>query len=95
MKRELITREDALMALTGNFDLGVTMNQYTLNCQKHIKAINAIPEKEIVKPYFEELKRLMKKRDNYISGGEPLNAVDRGYHLACEHLYNDIDKLLS
>lgn len=94
MKRELITREDALMALTGNFDLGVTINQYTLNCQKHIKAINAIPEKEIVKPYFEELKRIMKERDDD-NGGEPLNTVDRGYHLAYEHLCNEIDKLLS
>ncbi len=34
----------------------------------------------------------MKKRDAD-NGGEPLNAVDRGYHLAVEHLKEEIDNL--
>ena len=41
----------------------------------------------------EKLKKAMKERDED-NGGEPLNAVDRGYHLACEHLYEEIDKLI-
>ena len=52
-----------------------------------------ISKLEIVKPFFDELKRKMKERDDD-NGGEPLNAVDRGYHLACEHLYQEIDELL-
>jgi hypothetical protein len=35
----------------------------------------------------------MKSRDED-NGGEPLNAVDRGYHLAFEHLCEEIDSLL-
>lgn len=52
-----------------------------------------ISKLEIVKPFFDELKRKMKERDDD-NGGEPLNAVDRGYHLACEHLYQEIYELL-
>ena len=56
--------------------------------------VNAISEQEIVKPYLEKLKSKMKERDDD-NGGEPLNAVDRGYHLAYEHLCKEIDNLLS
>lgn len=52
-----------------------------------------ISKLEIVKPFFDELKRKMKKRDDD-NGGEPLNGVDKGYHLACDHLYQEIDELL-
>lgn len=51
-------------------------------------------EKRIVKPYLEKLKAKMQERDAD-NGGEPLNAVDRGYHLACEHLFEEIDNLLT
>ena len=36
----------------------------------------------------------MEARDDD-NGGEPLNAVDRGYHWAYEHLCEEIDNLLS
>ena len=39
-------------------------------------------------------REVMKKRDDD-NGGEPLNMVDKGYHLACEHLYKEIDKLFT
>lgn len=52
-----------------------------------------IPDSEIVKPYLEKLKAKMQERDED-NGGEPLNAVDKGYHLACEHLFKEIDNLL-
>ena len=39
------------------------------------------------------IKARMKERDKD-NGGEPLNAVDRGYHLAYEHLCEEIDNLL-
>ena len=50
-------------------------------------------EQDIVKPYLNKLKAIMKERDND-NGGEPLNAIDRGYHLAYEHLCEEIDNLL-
>ena len=46
----------------------------------------------MTKKEADELKRIMRERDAD-NGGIPLNAVDRGYHLACEHLYKEIDKL--
>ena len=55
-KRELITKEDALMALTGCFELGVTLNKYSASCQKHIEAIKPITEQEIVRPYLTKLR---------------------------------------
>lgn len=42
---------------------------------------------------LDKLIRAMKDRDKD-NGGEPLNAVDRGYHLAYEHLCEEIDNLL-
>ena len=42
---------------------------------------------------LDKLIRVMKVRDED-NGGEPLNAVDRGYHLAYEHLCEEIDNLL-
>lgn len=55
-----------------------------------------IPKSEF-KTYLEinlnRLKDRMKDRDED-NGGEPLNAVDRGYHLAYEHLCEEIDNLL-
>ena len=48
---------------------------------------------DIVKPYLNRLKSAMKERDDD-NGGEPLNAVDRGYHLACEHLNKEIEYML-
>lgn len=40
-----------------------------------------------------KLKVRMKDHDED-NGGEPLNVVDRGYHLAYEHLCEEIDNLL-
>lgn len=40
-----------------------------------------------------KLKRIMKERDDD-NGGEPLNAVDRGYHLAYQHMCEELDKLV-
>lgn len=55
-----------------------------------------VPKSEF-KTYLEinlnRLKDRMKDRDED-NGGEPLNAVDRGYHLAYEHLCEEIDNLL-
>lgn len=59
-----------------------------------VKETPVITEQDIVKPYLERLKRRMEARDDD-NGGEPLNAVDRGYHLAYEHLCEEIDNLLS
>ena len=53
-----------------------------------------VTEQEIVKPCFERLKQVMKER-NEDNGGEPLNAVDKGYNLAFEHMCLEIDKILS
>ena len=47
-----------------------------------------------LKAFSDELKGRMKNRDED-NGGEPLNAVDRGYHLAFEHLCKEIDSLLA
>lgn len=55
---------------------------------------DVITEQEIVKPCFERLKQVMKER-NEDNGGEPLNAVDKGYNLAFEHMCLEIDKILS
>lgn len=46
-----------------------------------------------IKAFSNELKQRMKERDED-NGGEPLNAVDRGYHLAFEHLCEEADNLL-
>ena len=46
-----------------------------------------------LKIILNRLKIRMKDRDED-NGGEPLNAVDRGYHLAYEHLCEEIDNLL-
>jgi hypothetical protein len=59
-----------------------------------INRCNVLTEEDIVKPYLEQLKRKMKENDED-NGGEPLNMVDKGYHLACEHLYKEIDELFS
>lgn len=59
-----------------------------------IGRIHSFSEQDIVKLYLERLKRRMEARDDD-NGGEPLNAVDRGYHLAYEHLCEEIDNLLS
>lgn len=81
-KRELIDSEKLL----GDFQVGIPILQAIKN--------NTITEEEIVKPYLEKLKAKMQERDAD-NGGEPLNAVDRGYHLACEHLFEEIDNLLT
>ena len=59
-----------------------------------VRNAQTITEEEIVRPYIEKLKAKMQERDED-NGGEPLNAVDRGYHLACEHLFKEIDSLLT
>ncbi len=46
-----------------------------------------------LKIILNKLKVRMKDRDKD-NGEEPLNAVDRGYHLAYEHLCEEIDNLL-
>ena len=61
-ERELITKEEALMALTGMFEEGFTVDEYIASSLQHMKAIKPISELEIVKPYIDELKaELMKK----------------------------------
>lgn len=40
----------------------------------------------------DELIRTMKERDDD-NGGEPLNAVDRGYHLCFEHMCKEIEQI--
>ena len=40
----------------------------------------------------DELIRTMKERDDD-NGGEPLNAVDRGYHLCFEHMCKEIEQM--
>ena len=55
--------------------------------------VDKLYTKEEVLYMFKELKYNMKERDDD-NDGEPLNAVDRGYHLACEHLYKEIDEIL-
>lgn len=59
-----------------------------------INRCNVFTEKDIVMPYLKELANKMKERDEE-NGGEPLNMVDKGYHLACEHLNEEIDKLFN
>lgn len=56
--------------------------------------VPTITEQNIVKPYLMLLKQRMKERDDD-NGGEPLNAIDKGYHLAFEHLCKEIENLLS
>jgi hypothetical protein len=46
-----------------------------------------------LKIILNRLKVRMKDRDED-NGGEPLNGVDKGYHLAYEHLCEEIDNLL-
>lgn len=89
-KRELIDRKIAIDTIIkkGNNWKDI------LNLLNTSTEIPIYTEQEIVKPYLEELKSKMKERDDD-NGGEPLNAVDRGYHLACEHLCKEIDNLLS
>ena len=53
----------------------------------------AIADGTELKVILNRLKVRMKDRDED-NGGEPLNAVDRGYHLAYEHLCEEIDNLL-
>ena len=52
-----------------------------------------VTEKEIVKSYFELLKQVMKER-NEDNGGEPLNAIDKGYDLAFQHMCLEMNKIL-
>ena len=53
----------------------------------------AIADGTELKIILNRLKVRMKDRDED-NGGDPLNAVDRGYHLAYEHLCEEIDNLL-
>lgn len=80
---ESVTIEDSLHCKTwakgGEVELTIKAKTYT--------------EGEIVKPYLDKLKAKMKDRDDD-NGGEPMNAVDKGYHLAYEHLCNEIEDLL-
>ena len=85
-KREYVNKNIVINKLWGT---GLTY--------KHLKIMEELPtttEREIIEPYLSKLKAKMKERDED-NGGEPYNAVDRGYHLACEHLYAEIDDLLS
>lgn len=93
VKRELIDREKAENTTWEEPSYTDALNVLT-EVRDKIRELPTITEQEIVKPYLEELKSKMKERDDD-NGGEPLNAVDRGYHLACEHLCKEIDNLLS
>ena len=89
-KRELIDKSEVMMFVDDVFEC-------QCNEKEAYELLDSVPtftEQEIVKPYLEELKSKMKERDDD-NGGEPLNAVDRGYHLAYEHLCKEIDNLLS
>ena len=92
-KRELIDRNnlESTTIVTDDFS-GNEMLDVVL--MEDVKETPVITEQEIVKPYLERLKRRMEARDDD-NGGEPLNAVDRGYHWAYEHLCEEIDNLLS
>jgi hypothetical protein len=91
-KRELIDRNnlDSTTIVTDDFSGNEVLEVVLM---EDVKEAPVITEQEIVKPYLERLKRRMKARDDD-NGGEPLNAVDRGYHLAYEHLCEEIDNLL-
>jgi hypothetical protein len=96
-KRELITKEDALMALTGCFELGVTLDKYSASCQKHIEAIKPITEQEIVKPYLDKLKV---KIEALSEGLRPLvhddkweNTIKEGEEIAFDAVIELIDNL--
>ena len=86
-KREFIEKEDIKRSLYPAMNHMSVVDTLVDRC-------NVFTEEDIVKPYLELLKQKMKKRDDD-NGGEPLNAVDRGYHLACEHLYKEIDELFT
>lgn len=47
----------------------------------------------IVRTYLYKLRERMQERDED-NGGEPLNAVDKGYHLAVTHLSKEIGCIL-
>lgn len=86
-----MTREEAIEY--GQFWLDMNEDSKNSNTyaffQMAIKALEQEPWK-----FLNKLKVRMKDRDED-NGGEPLNAVDRGYHLAYEHLCVEIDNLLS
>ena len=99
VKREYIAREDALSHpfANGKYDRKNANNDFILGHESYKEWLEDLPaftEQEVVKPYLEKLKSKMKERDED-NGGEPLNAVDRGYHLAYEHLCKEIDNLIS
>ncbi len=61
-----------------------------------VKVTNDIEKlvKTAVKLNFDLLLAKMKERDDD-NGGEPLNAVDTGYHLAVTHMKEEIEDILS
>lgn len=96
-KRELIERENLINELieSSKHHAQTSREESLLHRDRQIvREQPTITEQDIVKPYLERLKRRMEARDDD-NGGEPLNAVDRGYHLAYEHLCEEIDNLLS
>ena len=65
-------------------------------CIDTANLLEALEQDTVSKELWKFLNRLkvrMKERDED-NGGEPLNAVDRGYHLAYKHLCEEIDNLL-
>ena len=86
-KREFVEKEDIKRSLYPVMNHLSAVDTIVNTCKTYT-------EKDIVMPYLKELTDKMKERDDD-NGGEPLNAVDKGYHLACEHLYKEIDGLFS
>lgn len=98
-RRELITKEDALMALTGCFEFGVTVNKYSVSCQKHIEAIKPITEQEIVKPYLDKLKvkieALSEELRPFVHDCKWENTIKEGEEIAFDAVIELIDNLLA
>jgi hypothetical protein len=88
---------NAIQITTDNFGVAKkVVEDNMLTMLSKIERVDAIPKSEYktdLKIILNRLKVRMKDRDED-NGGEPLNGVDKGYHLAYEHLCEEIDNLL-
>lgn len=74
-------------------EYGTVLDEYRDDIAKAIINGKPLPKGHGRIGDLDKLIKAMKERDKD-NGGEPLNAVDRGYHLAYEHLCEEIDNLL-
>lgn len=94
MKRKLIDKAQLLENWEeSTFLKDLTIEEKAEILTKLLDNAYVFSDKEIVKPYFDKLRRRMQVRDDD-NGGEPLNAIDKGYHLACKHLFEETDNIL-